>query len=184
VNCFIHDRSPAVGLCTVCQKAVCRACIARESPRLVCTTCVERRAILGFEYRSAASIGSWPLLHVCLGIDPVTMRPRVARGVMAIGNVAVGGVALGGLACGLASIGGLSIGLLGALGGAALGCGLSVGGLAVGSIAIGGLAIGFMHAIGGAAFAPSVISARQCDAETVDLLRRWIGPGIVLRNCR
>jgi hypothetical protein len=121
MNCFVHDRAPAIGVCAVCQKAVCRDCIGRDTPRLVCRTCLEQLRVLGFEYRSAASIGEWPLIHVCTGVDPVTMRPRVAKGVVAIGNFAVGGVAIGGLALGLVSAGGLSIGVLFALGGAAFG---------------------------------------------------------------
>ena len=103
----------------------------------------------GYEYKSSATIGRWPLVHVCAGLDPTTLRPRVAKGVIAIGDIAVGIVAIGGLACGLFTVGGASLGLLLAIGGAALGPGVSVGGLAVGSIAIGGAAVGFMHAIGG-----------------------------------
>src|SRR5262249_39757785 len=134
MNCFNHDRVAAVGICGVCQKAVCRDCIARDTPRIVCRTCVERGGVLyGFEYRSAMSIGTRPLIHVCAGVDPATMRPKVAKGVIAVGNVAVGGVALGGLACGLVTIGGASIGLLGALGGFAVGVGFSIGGFAIGS---------------------------------------------------
>jgi hypothetical protein len=140
MNCFVHDRAEAVGVCAVCQRAVCRDCIGRDAPRLVCRACLDRRSILGFEYRSAASIGGWPLLHVCMGVDPVTMRPRVARGIIAIGNIAVGGVAIAGVALGIISLGGMSVGLALALGGAAVGLGLSAGGVAIGSVALGGLA--------------------------------------------
>ena len=56
---------------------------------------------MDFEYRSAVTVGSWPLLHICAGVDPATMRPRVAKGVIAIGNIAVGVFALGGLSFGL-----------------------------------------------------------------------------------
>jgi hypothetical protein len=110
----------------------------------------------GFEYKSAVTIGGWPLLHVAGGFDPVTLQPRIARGIIAIGNVAVGVVAIGGLACGLITVGGASIGLLAALGGAAIGLGLSVGGFAFGTIAIGGAAIGLSHAIGGVAITPAL----------------------------
>jgi len=184
MNCFVHDRSPAVGLCAFCQKAICRECVGRDTPRLVCRTCIEQRAVLGFEYRSKASIGGWPLIHICAGVDPVTMRPKVAKGIVAIGNVAVGGVAIAGLACGLVTVGGASVGLLFALGGAAVGLGLSVGGLAVGSIAIGGAAIGFVYAIGGAAFGPAIIDGRRCDQEVLDFVRRWLSSGILPPNCR
>src|SRR5262245_39968506 len=157
MNCFVHARAAAIGLCAVCQKAVCRDCLGRDAPRVICRTCIEQRTIVGYEYRSSLAIGNWPLVHVCAGFDPVTMRPRVARGVIAIGNMAVGVVAIAGLSCGLVAVGGLSIGILGALGGVALGLGFSVGGLAVGSIAVGGVAIGLAHAIGGVALAPSII---------------------------
>ena len=184
MNCFVHDRSAAVGLCAVCQKAVCRDCVGRDSPRLICRTCLEQRAVVGFEYRSSASIGSWPLIHVCVGVDPVTMRPRVARGIVAIGNIAVGGIAIAGLSCGLVTVGGLSCGLLVALGGAAVGLGLSVGGLAVGSIAIGGAAIGFVYAIGGAAVGPAIIDGRRCDPAVLEFVRRWSASGILPPSCR
>ncbi|MBI2189583.1 MAG: hypothetical protein HYU37_21045 [Acidobacteria bacterium] len=72
MNCFLHDRAAAVGICAVCQKAVCRECVGRDTPRVVCRTCVDERSIQGFEYRSAASIGG-----------------------AALGSVAVGGLAVG-----------------------------------------------------------------------------------------
>jgi hypothetical protein len=182
MNCFVHPSTTAVGVCAVCNKAVCRACVASDSPRVVCTRCVDR-PLYGFEYRSELSIGSWPLIHVCSGVNPVTGRPKVARGVIAIGNIAVGGLALGGVAFGLAAIGGLSVGLLLAFGGAALGVGLSFGGLAVGTIAVGGLAVGFSTAVGGAAFGPSVIDGRRCDQAALELMRRW-APGVLPPHCR
>lgn len=184
MNCFVHDRASAVGLCAACQKAVCRECIGRETPRVICRTCLQRRALQGFEYRSEATIGNWPLIHICAGIDPVTMRPRVARGVIAIGNVAVGGVAIGGLACGLITFAGASFGLLFALGGLAVGLGLSVGGLAVGSVAIGGAAIGLVYAVGGGAFAPAIIDGRRCDPAAVEFVRQWLGSSILPPHCR
>ena len=108
----------------------------------------------GFEYKSSFSIGGWPLLHIAGGYDPVTLQPRIARGIIAIGNVAVGGLAIGGMACGLITIGGASLGLLAAIGGAAVGLGLSVGGFAMGSFAIGGAAVGYLQAFGGVAITP------------------------------
>jgi hypothetical protein len=181
MNCFTHSRTVAVGLCGVCQKAVCHECVARDTPRLVCRACAARGSSpwfgwcgwYGYEYKSSATIGTWPLIHVCAGRDPVTMRPRIAKGVVAIGDVAVGVLAIGGLACGLFTVGGGSIGLLLAVGGAALGLGVSVGGFAVGSIAIGGAAIGFIYAVGGAAFGPAAIDSRHCDEAARDFLRRW-----------
>ncbi len=183
MNCFTHGGTPAVGICAVCQKAVCHQCVAQDTPRLVCRSCAARGPIAGFgygyglgygfEYRSALTIGSWPLVHIASGVDPVTMRLRVAKGIIAIGNVAVGVIAVGGVAGGLAAFGGLSVGLILALGGAALGAGLSIGGLAVGSVAIGGAAVGAMYAIGGAAFGPAVIDARRCDELAREFFIRW-----------
>jgi hypothetical protein len=184
VNCYTHPQTAAVGLCAACQKAVCRECVGVDSPRVVCRDCVSRRVLFGFEYRSAASIGGWPLLHVCAGFDPVTMRPRVARGVIAVGNIAVGGVAIAGLAAGLITVGGLSIGLLFALGGAAIGVGLSIGGVAVGAIAIGGVSLGFSYAVGGVAVAPAFLDGQHCDPAVVEFVRRWFGSGLVPPNCR
>ena len=97
-----------------------------------------------YEYKSSVTIGSWPLIHVCGGLDPATLQPRVAMGVVAIGDIAVGVLAIGGFSCGLITLGGASLGLLLEVGGAALGAGVSVG----------GVAIGILQAIGGAAFGP------------------------------
>jgi len=184
MNCFIHSRSAAVGICGLCQKAVCHECVAQDAPRLVCRSCVARGTVPGFggygwgwygyEYKSSTTIGGWPLVHICAGVDPVTMRPRVARGVVAIGNIAVGALAIGGIACGLFTVAGASVGLLFAVGGAALGLGVSVGGFAVGSIAIGGAAVGFVYAIGGGAFGPAVIDGRRCDEAAREFVRRWM----------
>jgi hypothetical protein len=184
MTCFVHDRSPAVGLCATCQKAVCRACVGRDTPRVICRACLEGRTVLGYEYRSAARIGSWPLVHVCAGMDPVTMRPKIARGVVAIGNIAVGVVAFGGAACGLVSFGGASLGLLLAIGGAAVGVGVSIGGLAIGSVALGGGAIGFLYAIGGGALGPAVIDGQRCDPAALEFVRRWLGFIGVPPSCR
>ena len=161
MNCFTHGGKAAVGMCALCQKGVCRECVGRDTPRVVCTDCIAGRNAggygwggwgwygFGFEYKSATVVGGWPLVHVCSGFDPVTMRPRIAMGVVAVGNVAVGGLAIGGVACGLLAVGGATFGLLAAVGGLAVGMGVSIGGLAIGSIAVGGVAIGYSYAIGG-----------------------------------
>jgi hypothetical protein len=184
MTCYTHQGRSAVGVCTACGKAVCRECVGADAPRLVCASCVGRAATpmawsprsygIGWEYRSAISIGSWPLVHISFGNDPVTFRPRIAKGVIAIGNAAVGALAVGGAAFGVITIGGFSLGLAAALGGFALGAGLSIGGLAVGTVAIGGAAVGFMYAIGGGAVAPAVLSGNRCDEAALEFLRRWI----------
>ena len=187
MNCFTHSRTAAVGMCASCQKGVCHECVAQETPRLVCRTCAARGTAgygwmgwygggygYGYEYKSSMTIGGWPLVHVSSGIDPITMRLRVAKGIVAIGNVAVGVLAIGGVACGLFTVGGASIGLLAAVGGVALGLGVSVGGVAVGSVAIGGAALGFVYAIGGAAIGPAVIDGLHCDEAARDFAYRWL----------
>ena len=171
-------------MCALCQRGVCGDCVSRDSPRIVCRVCAERGGILGYEYKSAASFAGWPLVHVCAGADPVTMRPRIAKGIIAIGNISVGGIAVGGVACGLVTVGGGSLGLLFALGGGAIGLGLSIGGLAVGSVAIGGLAIGFLYAVGGGAFAPAIVDGVRCDEAAREFILRWIGPALLPPHCR
>jgi hypothetical protein len=158
--------------------------VARDAPRLVCRTCVERGGVIGFEYKSRARLGTWPLVHIVLGMDPVTLRPRVARGVIAVGNVAVGVVAVAGLSIGLFTVGGLSIGALGAFGGLALGLGVSVGGLAVGSVAVGGAAVGFQYAVGGGALGRAVIDGMRCDHAARDFFAGWIGSRFLPPSCR
>jgi hypothetical protein len=184
MNCFAHERVVAIGFCAACQKALCRECVRREAPRLICRRCAEGGAVLGFEYRSSRTVGGWPLIHICFGADAATMRPKIARGVIAIGNVALGGLAIGGLACGLLAIGGGAIGILFALGGAALGLGVSVGGLAVGSVAVGGAAVGFVYAIGGGAIGPAIVDGRRCDEAAREFLLRWLGPSALPPSCR
>jgi len=112
MNCYTHTARAAVGICAACGKAVCRECVGADTPRLVCAACVARGTAppvgwarggyygVGWEYRSSIALGSWPLVHLCFGRDPVTYRPRVAKGVIAVGNAAVGVLAIGGAAVG------------------------------------------------------------------------------------
>ncbi|MGM9537841.1 MAG: helix-turn-helix domain-containing protein [Candidatus Onthomonas sp.] len=104
-----------------------------------------------YEYKSAATVGGLPLVHINLGVSPgrFGLRPCRARGIVAIGNIATGVVAVGGFAAGMLTIGGLCAGLF-SLGGLALALHLAVGGVAVGGTAIGGVAIGYL-ALGGCA---------------------------------
>ena len=184
MNCYTHRQTSAVGVCAVCQKGICRDCVGADTPRLVCKDCVARSAIIGFEYRSATTVGSWPLVHVCMGIDPVTMRPRVAKGVVAIGNIAFGALAFGGASIGLVAFGGAAFGVLLAVAGVAVGVGLSLGGVAIGSVAVGGVAIGFAYAFGGVAIGPAAIGAQRCDEAARDFFMRWLGSGRIPPVCR
>src|SRR5262245_52288489 len=75
----------------------------------------------GYEYKSATKIAGWPLLHICAGIDPLTLRPGVARGIIAIGDLAVGVLAIGGFAVGSIAIGGVAAAFIQAVGGVEFG---------------------------------------------------------------
>lgn len=101
----------------------------------------------GYEYKSPIMIGSWPLVHIASGYDPVTLQPRIAKGIIAVGSVAIGGIAVGSVAVGVVTVGAVSLGLLSAVGAVAIGFGLSIGAVAAGSIAVGTVALGFVEAI-------------------------------------
>ena len=130
---------------------------------------------VGYEYRSQLEILGWPLVHITRGNDPLTGKPRVSSGVIAIGEIAIGIVAVGGLAVGGIAIGGLGLGIF-ALGGLAVG-GLAIGGIALGVAgAVGGVAYSLMYAIGALAHAPYVVSPFRVDREILNLLGRfWSG---------
>jgi len=63
----------------------------------------------GYEYRSKTELFGLPLVHIASGFNPLTRRPRLAKGIIAIGNIAVGGLAVGGLSFGVVSLGGLAL---------------------------------------------------------------------------
>jgi serine/threonine protein kinase len=67
---------------------------------------------IGYEYRSKASIGSWPLLHIAFNKDPLTSKAKRARGIIAVGMHARGVVALGLFSYGLFAWGVVSFGLI------------------------------------------------------------------------
>jgi hypothetical protein len=136
----------------------------------------------GYEYRSVAGIGELPLLHIATGIDPLTGRKRIARGVIAIGDIAMGGVAIGGVGIGIVGLGGLGLGVF-ALGGMAVGVLLALGGAAVGFVAVGGGALGY-YACGGGAFGAHTISATSQDPQAIAFFQKsWPGlAGAMLRR--
>ena len=112
------------------------------------TAAMQRRQVIGNEWRTKTELFGWPLVHIANGVDPETGRTRVAKGIIAIGNVAIGAFAMGGMAMGGVTMGGFSFGLF-ALGGIAAG-GLAFGGISIGIFAVGGVAVGFI-AMGGLA---------------------------------
>jgi hypothetical protein len=124
-----------------------------------------------YEYRSKVELFGLPLIHISNGYDPETMRPRVAKGVLAIGNVAIGVFAMGGIALGGFTLGGMSLGLV-ALGGLSIGV-IALGGGTLGLIfAGGGLAISTGYALGGLALAPHFIGGNGTDVAFLRLLQR------------
>jgi predicted Ser/Thr protein kinase len=143
----------------------------------------ERKAAwpVGVDFRSRARLFGLPLLAVATGIDPVTGRKRVARGIFAIGDVAYGVFAFGGFAAGGFAFGGFAIGAF-AWGGFALallayagfGLGLigSLGGFAIAPIAIGGMAIGYW-ADGGIAHGVHAIGSNQHDLAAQHFFQTW-----------
>jgi hypothetical protein len=153
------------------------------------------------EYKSTAHIGSWPLVHVAYGLDPLTGKAKTARGIIAIGNRATGLIAMGGIAKGIIAFGGitfgvfaigglgvgvltfagLGIGLLFCYGGLAIGT-MAYGGLAIGYAAVGGLALGY-YAMGGAAYGVHALGGRFNDREArqvYDALKPIFGPRFII----
>ncbi len=156
--------------CPECNKEI-------SDKALMCPNCgfAAGNRLFTYEYRSKTELFRLPLVHIVygLGIDPLTGKFRVAKGIIAIGNIAVGGLAIGGLSFGVISLGGLALGLA-ALGGAAVGLLLAVGGMAVGLVAIGGGAIGY-YALGGGAWGPHALGGNIQDPEAVDFFKRFLG---------
>ncbi len=168
---------------TIRYCSFCGAEFDEAVPTSTCAKCLQPipgRKI--FEYKSKLELFGWPLIHVVQGPDPVTRRPRVARGFIAIGDIAIGGVAIGGLAIGgmamggaaigLLTFAGMSMGLLLAIGGCSIGAGLSLGGMAIGSIAAGGMAVGFFS-LGGAAFGMHAFGGNFRDPIALEFFQSW-----------
>jgi len=129
--------------------------------------------LLGYEYRSKTELFGLPLLHITSGFNPLTGRPRIAKGIIAIGNIAVGGLAVGGISFGIISLGGLALGLT-AIGGLAVGLLLGLGGMAVGMVAIGGGALGY-YALGGGAFGAHPLGGNAQDPHAVEFFKSFLG---------
>ena len=89
-----------------------------------------------FEYRSNEDINGLPLIHINIGTDSNTGRPRVAKGVVAIGNIAIGVVSIGVVAFGVVSLAVFGLGVV------------SLASVAIGIIALGVVASGYEYAVG------------------------------------
>lgn len=117
----------------------CRDCSLEVSlDAVTCPQCGAPRPALrewngeGYEWKSAATLGGWPMVHIAFGIDRAG-KVRIARGIVAIGQRAIGGFACGILACGIVS------------------CGVVCGGV----ISLGVVAVGLLLACGVNAIAPA-----------------------------
>jgi predicted Ser/Thr protein kinase len=142
------------------------------------------RHVFGYEFRSQTTLLGWPLVHIATGVNPATMKKRIAKGWIAIGDVAMGGLALGGCAIGVFSfggcalgafaLGGLSLGLLVAFGGLAIGA-FSMGGVSLGVVAIGGLAAG-VYAYGGLALGLHALGGGVRDPVAEQFFNTWGKP--------
>jgi serine/threonine protein kinase len=100
----------------------------------------------GRDYRTKQSLFGLPLAHVAWGVDPVTHRPRVAKGWIAIGSKAKGLAAVGLEAYGLIAVGLIAGGIF-PTGLLAFGV-WSVGLVAYGIVSTGLLAIALIQAVG------------------------------------
>jgi hypothetical protein len=118
----------------------------------------------GRDYRTRQTLFGLPLVHVAWGIDPVTGRPRVAKGIVAVGPSAFGVIAVGFSAwglfpCGLVAGGFWPVGLLLAVGFEAVGL------AAAGFHAVGLLALAFWRAVGLVAAGPLPIGVERIVVE-------------------
>jgi hypothetical protein len=122
-----------------------------------------------YEYRSKIELFGLPLLHITKGINPLTGKPWVSKGIIAIGEIAIGFLAIGGFALGFIAIGGFGIGAI-AFGGLVLGL-IAAGGISLGVFAaVGGIAYSLIYAVGALAHAQYVISPFRGDQDVFDIL--------------
>jgi tRNA A-37 threonylcarbamoyl transferase component Bud32 len=122
------------------------------------------------DYRSKTTLFGLPLLHVTSGVDPLTGRVLVAKGIIAIGDRAQGVVAFGGVAAGGLAFGGVAMGVI-AFGGCAVGL-VSFGGLAIAPIVIGGGACGYL-AFGGKGIGAHVLDPMTNDPVAEQFFLPW-----------
>jgi hypothetical protein len=122
------------------------------------------------DFESKFKIGSFPLVHITMGVCPETGRRLWARGVIAIGRKAIGVLAIGQLSIGVIAIGQLSIALVFALAQLSIAGFFSIGQAAFGAIAIGQFAYGY-YALGQIACGKYVLSMSTKDFEAVTFFK-------------
>jgi len=122
------------------------------------------------EFKSHLKIGTLPLVHITLGVNPETGKRLWAKGLIAVGRKAAGIIAIGQLAIGVISIGQLSIGLLIAMGQLSIAILFAAGQVGIGFVAIGQLAAGF-YVLGQAGFGKFVLSTHTQDQQAVSFFK-------------
>jgi len=124
------------------------------------------RPAWGFEWKSKAMIGRWPLIHIAIGRDGTTGRLRVAKGVIAVGQFGVGLVTIAQFGVGLFFGFGQFVAGLTAIGQIAIALYFGMGQIATGEIAIGQIAVG-SYVLAQAGFGRYVWSTKMRDPEAV-----------------
>ncbi|OHB58843.1 MAG: hypothetical protein A2Y12_00280 [Planctomycetes bacterium GWF2_42_9] len=122
------------------------------------------------DFKSNIKIGSFPLVHITMGVCPETGKRLWANGVIAIGRKAIGVLAIGQLSIGVIAIGQLSIALVFALAQLSIAGFFSIGQAAFGIVAIGQFAYGY-YALGQIAFGQYVLSMSTKDFEAVTFFK-------------
>jgi len=122
------------------------------------------------EFKSHLKIGTLPLVHITLGVNPETGKRLWAKGLIAVGRKAAGIIAIGQLAIGVISIGQLSIGLLIAMGQLSIAILFAAGQVGIGFVAIGQLAAGF-YVLGQAGFGKFVLSTHTRNPQAVNFFK-------------
>lgn len=120
----------------------------------------------GFEWKSEAMVGKWPLVHVAIGRDAATGRLRVAKGVIAIGQFGIGLITIAQFGIGLLFGFGQFVGGFTAIGQIAIALYFGMGQIATGETAIGQIAVG-SYVLAQVGFGKYVWSTKMKDPEAV-----------------
>ena len=143
----------------------CSQCFEQISPEAVsCPHCGHpHKMYRSFEWRSSATMGSWPLVHVAFGRNKKTGKWLVAKGIIAIGQYAMGVV----------TIAQFGIGLVFGFGQFVIGY-YAIAQFVAGMVAIGQFAFG-KYVLAQAGFGEFVWSVSRRDPEAIEYFRHlWI----------
>lgn len=124
------------------------------------------RRAWGFEWKSKAMVGTWPLIHVAIGRD-ATGRLRVAKGIIAVGQFGIGLITIAQFGIGLLFGFGQFVAGFTAIGQIAIALYFGLGQIATGETAIGQIAVG-SYVLAQAGFGKYVWSTKMKDPEAVE----------------